>query len=54
MARLLIGFTLLIAVGSIVIVAAKVYFLGEGPQGQYRSLQVMPTAEGQQTSTGRS
>jgi hypothetical protein len=48
--QLLIGFTLLIVVASMVIVAGKVY-LGEGPQGEERL--VVPAAAGSQPATPR-
>ena len=50
MGQLLIGFTLLIVVASMVIVAGKVY-LGEGPQGEERL--VVPAATGSQPATPR-
>jgi hypothetical protein len=50
MGQLLIGFTLLIVVASMVIVAGKVY-LGEGPQGEERL--VVPAATGSQPGTPR-
>ena len=50
MGQLLIGFTLLIVVASMVIVAGKVY-LGEGPQGEERL--VVPAATGSQLGTPR-
>ncbi len=50
MARLLIGFALLIVVASVVIVAGTVYS-GGGPQGQERQLQAVPPTEGSKTST---
>ena len=50
MGQLLIGFTLLIVVASMVIVAGKVY-LGEGPQGEERL--VVPAAAGSQPATPR-
>ncbi len=50
MGQLLIGFTLLIVVASMVIVAGKVY-LGEGPQGEQQL--VVPAAEGSQSATPR-
>jgi hypothetical protein len=50
MGQLLIGFTLLIVVASMVIVAGKVYF-GEGPQGEERL--VVPAATGSQPATPR-
>ena len=52
MARLLIGFAVLIVVGSMGIIGAKVYFLGEGPQGEYRALEAMPAAEGAPPAKG--
>ncbi len=52
MARALLGFAVLIAVASTLIVAGTVY-LGEGPQGEQQSIQVVPAAKGSQTSTGR-
>jgi hypothetical protein len=48
--QLLIGFTLLIVVASMVIVVGKVY-LGEGPQGEERL--VVPAATGSQPATPR-
>ncbi len=50
MGQLLIGFTLLIVVASMVIVAGKVY-LGEGPLGEERL--VVPAATGSQPATPR-
>jgi hypothetical protein len=50
MGQLLMGFTLLIVVASMVIVAGKVY-LGEGPQGVERL--VVPDATGSQPTAPR-
>ena len=50
MGQLLIGFTLLIVVASMVIVAGKVYS-GEGPQGEKRL--VVPATAGSQPATPR-
>ena len=50
MGQLLIGFTLLIVVASMVIVAGKVYS-GEGPQGEERL--VVPATAGSQPATPR-
>ena len=50
MGQLLIGFTLLIVVASMVIVAGKVY-VGGGPQGEERL--VVPAATGSQPATPR-
>jgi hypothetical protein len=51
LARALLGFAVLIVVASTVIVAGTVY-LGEGPQGEYQPVEVVPAAAGSQTSTG--
>jgi hypothetical protein len=48
--QLLIGFTLIIVVASVVIVVGKVY-LGEGPLGEERL--VVPAATGSQLATPR-
>ncbi len=51
MARLLIGFALIIVVASMVIVAGTVYSSG-GPQGPEQPAQVVPATGSSSTSTG--